>query len=181
MSGPDVAADGKSKSQRKREATALQALGERLVSLRPDQLARVPLDEDLREAVIAAQRITARGGRRRQLQLVGKLMRRADAVAISGALAALTAPRRRETARLHTLERWRARLVDEGETALDDLCTRYPGADRSALLALLSAAHGGAQGARALFRYLGDLIPDAEPASTPAQPTGDDAGGTEQP
>ncbi|CDH47216.1 ribosome biogenesis factor YjgA [Candidatus Contendibacter odensensis] len=67
-----------SKSQRKREATALQDLGEQLVELTRAQLNRVPLPEDLLAAVQAAQAISQRGGRKRQLQYIGKLMRRID-------------------------------------------------------------------------------------------------------
>lgn len=67
-----------SKSQRKREATALQDLGEQLVELTPAQLKRVPLTDELRAAVQMAQSITQRGGRKRQLQYIGKLMRRLE-------------------------------------------------------------------------------------------------------
>ena len=67
-----------SKSQRKREATALQDLGEQLVELTQAQLKRVPLPEELLAAVQGAQAISQRGGRKRQLQYIGKLMRRID-------------------------------------------------------------------------------------------------------
>ncbi len=83
-----------SKSQRKREATALQDLGEQLVKLTPTQLRRVPLPEDLLAAVRTAQVIPQRGARKRQLQLIGKLMRRLDdPEPIRAALATLVAPR----------------------------------------------------------------------------------------
>ena len=85
------AVDTRSKTRRKRDAEALQALGERLVELKPSRLARVPLDERLREEILTAQRIQARGARRRQLQLIGRLMRSADAAAIANALARLEA------------------------------------------------------------------------------------------
>ncbi|MFZ1326374.1 MAG: ribosome biogenesis factor YjgA [Candidatus Contendobacter sp.] len=68
-----------SKSQRKREATALQDLGEQLVKLTAAQLRHIPLPEELQTAVHAAQAIAQRGGRKRQLQYIGKLMRRLDA------------------------------------------------------------------------------------------------------
>jgi ribosome-associated protein len=81
-----------SKSQRKREATALRELGERVVTLTPTQLSRVPLPDELRAAVRVAQGIAQRGGRKRQLQYIGKLMRRldeAETAAIRAALATL--------------------------------------------------------------------------------------------
>lgn len=81
-----------SKSQRKREATALQEMGEQLVRLTVVQLSRTPLPDDLRSAVRAAQGITQRGGRKRQLQYIGKLMRRLqepETAAIRAALSVL--------------------------------------------------------------------------------------------
>ena len=68
-----------SKSQRKREATALQDIGERLVELTAAQLRHIPLPADLLAAVQTAQAIAQRGGRKRQLQYIGKLMRQLSA------------------------------------------------------------------------------------------------------
>ncbi len=88
-SGEDAIADRPSKSQRKRDMTELQQLGVRLVACRPDQLTRLNLPESLREAILAAQRIHAHEGRRRQLQYIGRLMRQADAEAIRTAYEAM--------------------------------------------------------------------------------------------
>ncbi|HRX71519.1 MAG: DUF615 domain-containing protein [Candidatus Competibacteraceae bacterium] len=74
----DLAPRPPSKSQRKREATALQELGEQLVKLSATELNRIPLSEELLAAVRLAQAIAQRGGRKRQLQYIGKLMRRLD-------------------------------------------------------------------------------------------------------
>ena len=57
-----------SKTQRKRDAHALQALGVQLVVLSTVQLARLDLPETLHEAVLAVQRIRSHGARTRQLQ-----------------------------------------------------------------------------------------------------------------
>ena len=56
----------------------MQDLGEHLVKLTPAQLSRAPLPDELRAAVRTAQAISQRGGRKRQLQYIGKLMRRLD-------------------------------------------------------------------------------------------------------
>ena len=78
--------DKPSKSQRKREALALQDLGEILVTLKPAQLAKIPLPEELREAVLAARQMNQRGARKRQLQYIGRLMREIDPEPIRAAL-----------------------------------------------------------------------------------------------
>lgn len=87
----DPEAPQPSKSQRKREATALRELGEQLVKLTPAQLNRVPLPEELLAAVRLARTITQRGGRKRQLQFIGKLMRRLDEAEADAIRAALPA------------------------------------------------------------------------------------------
>lgn len=78
-----------SKSQRKRDASALQALGEQLVKLSNAQLRHVPLGAELLAAVQQAQTITQRGGHKRQLQYIGKLMRQLDQLDIAAISAAI--------------------------------------------------------------------------------------------
>lgn len=76
-----------SKSAKKREYLALQKLGEELLTLRESDLLGLPLDEDLRDAVMEARLIKSHGALRRQKQYIGKLMRRVDAEPIREALA----------------------------------------------------------------------------------------------
>jgi ribosome-associated protein len=67
-----------SKSQLKREMTALQKLGQELVEQARDRVKRVPMPEDVRDAILECQQITNHEGRRRQMQFVGKKMRTLD-------------------------------------------------------------------------------------------------------
>jgi ribosome-associated protein len=82
-----------SKSMRKREATSLQKLGERLVKMRSEDLATLPLTEPLVEAITEARRLTSRGALGRQHQYIGKLMRDVDIEALEAALEGLTVTR----------------------------------------------------------------------------------------
>jgi ribosome-associated protein len=82
-----------SKSQRKRDAHALQTLGIQLVALSAAQLARLELPETLHEAVLAAQRMRSHGARTRQLQYIGKVMRQLEPSVLSRVRAALTSDR----------------------------------------------------------------------------------------
>ena len=83
----EIAQEAPSKSERKRQMHALQQLGERLVALPQAELDRLNIeDERLREAIDQARRITARGGLRRQLQFIGKLMRSIDPSSIEAGL-----------------------------------------------------------------------------------------------
>ena len=78
-----------SKSQRKRDAHALQALGAQLVALPPACLEKLHLPEVLREAVYAAQGMRQHGARKRQVQYIGKLLRQLDSAPLRTALEAL--------------------------------------------------------------------------------------------
>ena len=70
--------DRPSKSQLKREMTALQKLGAELIAEPRDRVKRVPMPEDVRDAILECQTIKDHEGRRRQLQYVGKKMRTLD-------------------------------------------------------------------------------------------------------
>ena len=128
-----------SKSQRKREMHALQSLGETLVELPQEHLARLDLPDVLRDAILEAQRISKRGALRRQLQFVGRLMRDVDAEHIRQQLEAAQAGAAREVAILHRAERWRERLLaDEG--AMSEFVATFPGTDVQKLRTLLRNA-----------------------------------------
>lgn len=115
-------------------------LGERLVGLPAPQLDALELPAQLREAVLAARAIRARGGRKRQLQYIGKLMRNVDAEPIEAALAALQAPDEAAKALLHRSERWRTRLLDDGDAALTEFVATTGIESASALRTLVHEA-----------------------------------------
>jgi ribosome-associated protein len=78
-----------SKSARKREYIALQKLGEELITLNASDLDSLPLDDNLREAVLQARQMKAHGALRRQKQYIGKLMRHIDPEPVRSELAKL--------------------------------------------------------------------------------------------
>ena len=100
-----------SKSERKRQMHALQEMGERLVGLPRADLDRIQIDDErLREAVEMARGIRARGGLKRQLQFIGKLMRSVDVAPIAEGLAMLDQQHSASTAEFHRVELARDRL-----------------------------------------------------------------------
>ena len=113
-------ADKPSKSARKREHHALQALGEKLIDLPESKLRDIPLNDDLLAAVLQAKRITSRSAQRRQRQLIGKLMSRVDnAEDIRAAYARATQSAREQKSLFRDVESWRDRLVIEGPEGYD--------------------------------------------------------------
>ncbi len=127
-----------SKSQRKRDMTALQKTGAQLVELNADQLAQFELPERLHDAVLAAQRIRDFEGRRRQLQYIGKLMREVDPLPIRAKLGQWLGSARQHTALQRNAERWRERLLaDEHAVAL--FAADYPRGDLQHLRTLIAS------------------------------------------
>jgi ribosome-associated protein len=125
-----------SKSQRKREMTALQDIGAELVELNEQQLAGIELPENLRAAVTEARKLRAHGARRRQLQYIGKLMRQVDPEPIREKLDGFRSTSAAETARLHRIERWRDRLLGN-PAALAEFIAAHPGTDSQQLRTLI--------------------------------------------
>jgi ribosome-associated protein len=121
--GGRVSDDKPSKSARKRGQLELQSLGEALLRLGKADLDAMPLDDRLREAVIEAGTIQSHSALRRQRQLIGKLMRDADADAIRASLAALGQADRKATRLFHAAEIWRDRICGEGMPAVTGFST----------------------------------------------------------
>ncbi len=154
-----------SKSRRKREAHALQSLGENLVALKAGQLERIPLPADLQAAILEARRLHQRGARKRQMQYIGKLMRQLDdPAAVQAAYDRVVHPGEAETRLLHRLERWRDRLLEDGDAAVGDWLAEHPDTDRQHLRQLVRAARrerdqsATPKKTRELFRYLKTVI-----------------------
>jgi ribosome-associated protein len=131
-----------SKSQLKREMTALQKLGEILVESPRDRVKKVPMPEDVLEAILACQQISSHEGRRRQLQYVGKKMRSLtedEAATIQKVVDSWRGASKAETAALHAIERQRDRLIAD-DVALTDLRAQYPELDIQHLRTLVRNA-----------------------------------------
>jgi ribosome-associated protein len=152
-----------SKTRRKHAMHALQDLGEALIALDPPRLATLDLPERLHDAILAARSITRHEARRRQLQYVGKLMRKIDPAPIEAALADWAQGPAQARARFAEIERWRERLLDD-PAALDAFRAAYPGAESSDLHPLIEDARAErAQGRpphhyRALFRAVKGIV-----------------------
>jgi len=128
--------DKPSKTHRKKEMHALQALGASLVDLTPAQIAAIDMPEPLREAVLEAKRITSHEGRRRQVQYIGRLMRDVDPAPIRAKLDEWSGQSRAATATMHAAERWRDRLLDDDD-ALTAFAADHPRSDLQRLRTLI--------------------------------------------
>ena len=126
-----------SRTRRKLDDLALQDLGEALVAVPAAKLAELDLPERLSDAILHARGISKFGALRRQMQYIGRLMREeGDAETIRARLDAWNGVSIEETARLHLIERWRLRLLDD-DKGLDALIAEYPHADIQRLRTLM--------------------------------------------
>ena len=153
-----------SKSQKKRDADFLQKTAVNFIELSIAKLDTLPLTDSLRKAILDAKSIKSHGAKRRQAQLIGKLMRSADYEAILEAYEQIIKEDSSVTADFHEVELWRDRLINEGKDALTEFIDAYQPEEVQQLRQLIKKAvddqlkekNSGA--AKALFRYLRSAI-----------------------
>jgi ribosome-associated protein len=159
----DRTMDEKSKSQVKREMLGLQSLGEQLVGLNPDQIRRIEMPQDLRDAVLFARKLKRGGALRRQLQYIGALMREADPEPIRKAFDDISRGQRAEALLFRKIEQWRDELLEGNDEVQEHILSHFPDADRQRMRRLVLNARREKEenkppkSSRALFRYLREL------------------------
>jgi len=161
-SGPDSDWNRPSKTQLKKESHDLQNLGESLVAMPDDRLVGLGMEEILLDAIRQFKRTKSFEGKRRQMQYIGKLMRRADPEPLREAVAAMQLGQAKDALALHEAERWRAELIASGD-ALTRWTAEHPDSDVQQLRSLIRAARKDAAAApeqrsgrafRELFKFI---------------------------
>lgn len=123
-----------SKSQLKRESQAITKLGKRLTELSEAQLAQIPLDEPVREAIALAHKIqNKRSALKRHFLFLGKLLRARDTDAIFTAVDRFDKTSQIEIQRHHAAERWRDQILEQGFDAIETFVSQQSSADRQKL------------------------------------------------
>lgn len=170
-----------SKSELKRQSNELQKLGETLIEAPRDRVKRVPMPDEVKEAILTCQTITNHEGRRRQLQFVGKLMRTLDEEevdVIRRTIESWKGTSKAEAAALHALERRREKLLAD-DKALTQLLEEHPQLDVQHLRTLIrnarkeQAENKPPKAYREIFQILKDLAKPAK-AAAPDQEEGED-------
>ena len=127
------------RTDRKIESDALQDLGEALLGLRPKLLQRLNLPEKLLEALAEHKRLTNFEAKRRQMQFIGKLMRKLEESEVEAAKAALEEQRTGvslEQTNILVAEQWRDRLIDSDDN-LGIWLDQFPATDVQQLRTLM--------------------------------------------
>ena len=151
-----------SKTRRKSDAHEAQSLGQALLDFPEQRLTTLGLDETLVQAIREQGRIKSHEGKRRHLQLIGKLMRSADLDRVRGAIAEMQIGHARDSLALHRAEHRRVELIAD-DAALTRFATAHPEADVQRLRALVRNARKDQSAApeqrsgrayRELFRFI---------------------------
>jgi ribosome-associated protein len=151
-----------SKTRLKQASHELQELGEALVAFSDAKLEPLGLGEPLLDAIRACRGMRSHEARRRQMQLIGKLMRSVDVDPIRLAIAESQLGPARDSLALHQAERWRAELIAE-DAAATRFASAHPEADLQQLRTLIRNARKDASGVpeqrngrayRELFRFI---------------------------
>jgi ribosome-associated protein len=157
------AAELVSKTQIKKDAEDLVSLGKKIADLSQDQFEAMPLGDDLRQAFIVARKLSKGGAIKRQFKYIGKLLRSTDVTLINESMERQLDKDRAAAARLHNMERWRDKLVEQGDVALSDFLVSFPNADRQHIRQLQRKAKLELEkekppaAARKIFQYIKKL------------------------
>lgn len=157
-----------SKTQIKKDMLALTNLGKTIVNFSTSDINKIPLDDELKAAIDAA-RTMKMGALKRQLQYIGKLLRKRDTEDIQSAVDSILHARQSAGREFKALEQWRERLLvsgADGQTALTEYCAAHPNTDVQRLRQLIrQAQQEKAKGKppkyfRELFQFIKSDQPD---------------------
>ena len=152
--------DYKSKTQKKKEAVALQKLGEKLVELKAEQIKEINLPEELYDAVIFAKTVKSRGALKRQMQYIGTLMCKHDPAPVQEALDHIQEGNYKKALAFKEVETWRDELIAGNKPLMEEILGKCPDADRRQLGRLVRNAvkerdnNRPPRASMALFHYL---------------------------
>ena len=152
------------KTQIKKDIAVLHDLAEQLTQLSNSQLRDMEIANNLLDAINMAASMPHKGARKRQLKFITGLLRKIDIEAMVEKLACLENKSAHAIREHHELERWRDRLLVEGDTALGELLKDYPTADSQQLRHLIRnakkelATEKPPKSSRLIYRLLKELL-----------------------
>lgn len=155
--------EDKSKSEKKREMSALQGLGKRLMELSEVQMQGIGIPQELHNALHLARTLKSHPALRRQMQYIGVLMRRIDPGPVKQAIEDMDRGQKHKARAFQQLERMRNSLIEGDDTVIEEVSSRFPDTDIRKLRQFVRNArkekkeNQSPKYSRALFRYLREL------------------------
>jgi ribosome-associated protein len=131
----------KSKTEIKREMHQLQDFAQRLIEMSKHQRSRLPLSDDLKDAMVLADKITNKHeALRRHIRHTAKILLETDLEPIYQAIEVMANKHQQETAKFIRLEALRDDLITQGNNAVEALITEFPNIERQKLKQLIRNA-----------------------------------------
>ncbi|WP_024851120.1 ribosome biogenesis factor YjgA [Hydrogenovibrio kuenenii] len=154
-----------SRTDIKKAAQAVTDLGEKLAEMTESKIRTLNLPDELLNAILLLKRLDKGPAVKRQKAFVGKFLRKNEylIVDIKEKLMEEELKAQQQNAHFQRLEKWRDRLVEEGDDALNEFIEVYPQVDRSFLRQAIRNAQKEAEqnkppkSSRAIFKYLRGL------------------------
>ncbi|TMN93974.1 hypothetical protein CWB72_00390 [Pseudoalteromonas phenolica] len=155
-----------SKSELKRDAQQYQKLAIDLAAMSNKQREKLPLSDDLVEAMVVADKIRAKSeAYRRHINYISKTLRSTDNVEdIEAAIELMLNKNNQADVLLNKIETIRTELIANGDSQINELLVQYPELERQKLRQLVrqaakeAKAEKPAKGYKELFQYLKDII-----------------------
>jgi len=151
------------KSQQKREIHALLELGRKLSGLDKSALLKMDLPAELLLAITESKSMK-HGALKRQFKFITKLLRQINTESLEETIAGLELKQTEQDRCFHRVERWRDRLLIEGQEAMTEFMATYPQADAGQIRQLVRNTNKELlsgkppKSSRILFRLLRDII-----------------------
>ena len=152
------------KTRIKKDMAVLFALSQELAELPPTQLKALELPDILHKSLTEASGMPHKSARMRLLKFITGQLNKIDIDPYLERLARMKSQSAHAVREHHIAERWRARLINDGNAALTELLNDHPHADRQQLRQLIRNAQKETElakppkSSRLLYRYLKVLL-----------------------
>jgi ribosome-associated protein len=153
-----------SKSELKRRAQAQHQLVEDLGELSEGMLRKIDLTAATLADLAQIRQMKPSQARNRAIKHLASRLLDSEREAADAFLNDRKTLQAEETRHFHQLERWRDRLIEEGDAALGELCAAHPQLDRQQLRTLMRSAQKDRQSgkssgaARKLFQQIREIF-----------------------
>lgn len=131
----------KSKTELKQEMLEMQAFARKLIEMSKHQRSKLPLTEELQEAMSLADKINSKSeALKRHKRFVAKLLLETDLAPIYKAIDIMANKHQQEDAKFHRLEQIRDELIANGQAMAEELIAQYDSLERQKLRQLIRQA-----------------------------------------
>ena len=133
--------DLKSKSEIKREMLQLQNFAQKLVDMSKHQRSQLPLSDDLKADMVLADKIRNKHeALRRHIRHIAKVLLETDLGPINQAIDVMANKHQQATAKFVRLENIRDQLIEQGNTAIENILSENVTMERQKLRQLVRQA-----------------------------------------